>query len=138
FEPQLATLVESIPTGPGWIFEVKLDGYRALSVVDGGEARIASRNGQGWTAVFSSIAAALARLRVRDAVVDGEICHLDDDGKTSFQGLQDALSRKDQSRLAYLVFDILGRDGEDLRALPLLERKEILSTVLAGERLPLR
>jgi bifunctional non-homologous end joining protein LigD len=138
FEPQLATLVDQVPAGAGWLFEMKLDGYRALAVVEGGEVRLTSRKGQDWSERFSVIAEALRHLRVKDAVLDGEVCLLDDEGRTSFQGLQNALSAKDQSRLAYIVFDLLYRDGEDLRGRPLVERKEILATLLAGERLPLR
>jgi bifunctional non-homologous end joining protein LigD len=138
FEPQLGTLVDHVPEGPGWIFEMKLDGYRALAVIDDGDVRLISRNGLEWAERFSAIAEALQRIRVKNAVLDGEICFLDDQGKTSFQRLQNALSDKDQSSLAYCVFDILYRDGEDLRARPLLSRKEILATILAGERLPLK
>jgi bifunctional non-homologous end joining protein LigD len=137
FEPQLATLVDHVPTDPGWLFEMKLDGYRAIALVEGGKARLISRNGLDWTARFSDIAAALGHLRVKNAVLDGEVCFVDDEGKTSFQGLQNALSEEDQSGLVYFAFDLLHRDGDDLRALPLRERKRILATILAGERAPL-
>jgi bifunctional non-homologous end joining protein LigD len=138
FEPQLATLVDHVPSAPGWLFEMKFDGYRALAVVDDGDVRLISRNRLEWAERFSAIAEALRRIRVKNAVLDGEICFLDDDGKTSFQRLQNALSEKDQRCLAYCVFDILYRDGEDLRERPLRERKEVLATILAGERLPLK
>ena len=137
FEPQLATLVDHVPTDAGWLFEMKLDGYRAVAVIEDGEARLISRNGLDWTARFSDIAAALGHLRVKNAVLDGEVCVVDDEGKTSFQGLQVALSEGDQTRLVYFVFDLLYRDGEDLRRAPLLERKRILATILAGEKAPL-
>jgi bifunctional non-homologous end joining protein LigD len=138
FEPQLATLVDRVPEAAGWLFEMKFDGYRALAIVDQGDVRLVSRNGLDWGDRFTAIAEALRHIRVKNAVLDGEICFLDDDGKTSFQRLQNALSEKDQSCLAYIVFDILYRDGEDLRERPLLERKKILATILAGERLPLK
>ncbi len=137
FEPQLATLVDRVPTDPGWLFEMKLDGYRAIAVIEGGKARLISRNGLDWTARFSGIAAALGRIRVRDAVLDGEVCCVDAEGKTSFQGLQSALSEGFQQGLMYFAFDLLHRDGEDLRARPLRERKGVLATILAGERAPL-
>jgi bifunctional non-homologous end joining protein LigD len=137
FEPQLATLVDHPPTDPGWLFEMKLDGYRAIAVIEGGKARLISRSGLDWTARFSDIAAALGHLRVKNAVLDGEVCCVDDGGKTSFQGLQNALSEGDQSGLVYFAFDLLHRDGADLRPLPLRERKRILATILAGERAPL-
>jgi bifunctional non-homologous end joining protein LigD len=116
---------------------MKLDGYRAITVIEGGKASIVSRNGLDWTDRFADIAAALGRIRVKNAVLDGEVCFVDEQGKTSFQGLQNALSEKDQRGLVYFVFDILHRDGEDLRRMPLRERKEILATILAGERAPL-
>ncbi|MEP7125137.1 MAG: DNA ligase D [Byssovorax sp.] len=137
FEPQLATLVDHVPTDPGWLFEMKLDGYRAIALIEGGKARLISRNGLDWTARFSEIAAALGHLRVKDAVLDGEVCSVDEQGKTSFQGLQSALAADDQGGLVYFAFDLLHRDGDDLRALPLRERKQILATIFAGERAPL-
>jgi bifunctional non-homologous end joining protein LigD len=137
FEPQLATLVDEVPTEPGWLFEIKLDGYRVVATIQDGEARLMSRNGLDWTARFAPIAAALPHLRVKDAVVDGEVCVMDPHGRTSFQRLQNTLSGKDQGSLVYVIFDLLHRDGEDLRSRPLLERKKLLATILAGEHAPL-
>jgi bifunctional non-homologous end joining protein LigD len=138
FEPALATLVDRVPPEAGWIFELKLDGYRSLALIDHGEVRMVSRNGLDWSGRFPAIAEALRHLRVKNAVLDGELCFLEDSGKTSFKGLQSALSTGDQGRLAYFVFDILYRDGEDLRGRALLARKKVLATILAGERSPLK
>lgn len=115
-EPELATLVTAIPEGSGWVFEMKLDGYRALARLDGGEARIATRSGHDWTARFPEIAEALRHLRARSALFDGEIAWVLPDGRTDFQSLQNALGARtsDRSRLVYFVFDLLFRDGVDL------------------------
>ena len=136
--PQLATLSEEVPTGPEWIYEQKLDGYRALARLENGEVTIVSRNGKDWTGPFQRIADALSRVRAKSAVFDGEICHVAADGRTDFQGLQNDLSSKGGDRLVYYIFDLLFYDGVDLRAAPLLERKNALRTVLAGEGPPLR
>lgn len=137
FTPQLATAADCLPKGDGWVFELKLDGYRALAIVGRGKARIMTRNGLDWTARFPLIADALPHVRVRDAVFDGEIVVADEEGRTSFQRLQSALSAKAQADYTYVIFDLLARDGQDLRPLPLVERKAQLATILAGEKPPL-
>lgn len=136
-EPELATLVDEAPRDPGWWFELKVDGYRAIAYVDRGKARIVSRGGLDWTARYPSIAEALGRLAVESAVLDGEICALAEDGTTSFGALQTAAKTGRSSTLAYVIFDLLYRDGEDLRLLPLSKRKAALAQILAGTRLPL-
>ena len=77
--PQLATLAERLPTGPGWLYEPKWDGYRALVTVRGGEATLASRNGNDLTERFRDVARAAGRaVRSPSAVLDGEVCALDE------------------------------------------------------------
>ena len=138
-EPQLATLVDAVPAGPGWVFEMKLDGYRAIATVDGGKVQLASRTGKEWSDRFQVIAQALARVRVKDAVLDGEICYLGDDGRTRFQGLREcSLRQGSESPRLHDLRRPLSRRRRSARDRPLLERKEILATLLAGERLPLR
>lgn len=134
--PQLATLVSDVPRGPGWIFEVKYDGYRALAFKKGEDVRIITRGGQDWTERFAAIAEALARVRVDTAVFDGEIAYVLPDGKTTFQKLPKAAP--DDPHLVFHVFDLLFAEGVDLRGEPLADRKEILRTILAGEKPPLR
>jgi bifunctional non-homologous end joining protein LigD len=137
--PQLATLIDELPTRGEWVYEVKYDGYRAIATLDHGHVRIASRNGKDWTDRFAEIAGALSRVRARTAVFDGEIAYVLEDGRTDFQKLQNALGgRADRSRLVYFVFDLLHYDGVDLTGEPLLERKARLRTILAGEKPPLK
>ena len=133
--PQLATLVDHAPYGVSYVYELKFDGYRAVATVDRGKARIATRTGLDWTKSFGPVAEALSQLKVKSAVLDGEVCYVLDDGRTDFQHLQNAMKdqgRAAQSRLAYFVFDLLFHDGEDLRKLPLVERKKRLATIVEG------
>lgn len=140
--PALATLVEDVPTGPtsdAWVFEIKYDGYRALTTLDEGRVRIASRRGNDWTARFPEIARAIATVRARTAIFDGEIAYVDANGRTDFQHLQNAIGGRpeDRAKLTYFVFDLLYYDGRDLRSEPLTARKDYLRTILAGEGPPL-
>lgn len=136
--PSLATLVDRLPAAEGYGYEIKYDGYRALAWVDDGAVTIVTRNGKDWTRSFPEIADALARLRVRKAIFDGEIVHVDADGKTDFQKLQNALGKGGKSNdLAYFVFDLLHCDGVDFTKETLRVRKEKLRTIMAGERPPL-
>jgi bifunctional non-homologous end joining protein LigD len=136
--PELATLVDEVPSQAGWIYELKYDGYRIVASVDHGEVRLASRNGKDWTGAFPEIAGALSRVRARTLLLDGEVAYVAEDGRTDFQSLQNAMSAHDRSRILYFPFDLLHFDGVDLRKEPLAFRKDKLRTVLAGEGPPLR
>jgi bifunctional non-homologous end joining protein LigD len=136
-EPQLATLVKSLPAGDNWISEIKFDGYRMLCRIEDGEARLYSRNDKEWTANFPSIAQAAARLPVENAWLDGEVVTLDSQGRSSFQSLQNALSLNDESILSYFLFDIPYLNGVDLRKVPLLKRKQVLERVTQAVPSPL-
>jgi bifunctional non-homologous end joining protein LigD len=130
---ELATLVDEPPPGKEWIHETKWDGYRMLAAVQGGRASLWSRSGGDWSDRLPELAEALAALPVKDAVVDGEVVSLAA-GRSSFQSLQAALGESPGSRarrsLRFVAFDLLAHNGEDLRALPLLERKRHLQTLL--------
>lgn len=126
-EPELATLVEEIPTGRDWLFEMKYDGYRALAAVAGDQVRIFTRNANDWTVQFHSMVAPLAKLTKGSALLDGEIVAFKD-GRTDFSALKDALSNG--APLSYFAFDLLEQDGEDLRKLPLTDRKARLKTLI--------
>lgn len=128
-QPQLATLADVVPSGDNWIFELKYDGYRALAAIAGPEARIYTRTGKDWTDTFHRLRDPLAQITKGSALLDGEICAFDDNGKTDFGTLQEALGTG--GPLAYFVFDLLEQDGEDLRGLPLVERKARLQKLLA-------
>ena len=130
--PQLATLVTEAPEGDGWLHELKFDGYRILGRVQDGRARLISRNGNDWTANFPSLAAALEALPLSQALVDGEVAVLLPDGTTSFQALQNALSKRDQGELVYFAFDLPYLDGYDLTRARLEDRKAALAALLAG------
>ncbi|HWK36994.1 DNA ligase D [Sphingomonas sp.] len=137
FRPvQLATLVDDVPAGNGWLHEMKYDGYRALVAVGGGKARVFTRHGHDWTDRFAGIAAAAAALPVRSALIDGEAVAFKD-GKPDFSTLQAALS-DGGGDLAWFAFDLLEQDGEDLTALPQVERKDRLRALLDGAPDPLR
>ena len=129
-EPQLATLVDEPPPGVGWVHEMKLDGYRILARIESGGARLYSRNGKDWTANFQTIAKAVAGLPARTAWIDGEVVVLQPDGRSSFQALQNALSRADARDFHYYVFDLPYLDDYDLRQARLIDRKRALQALV--------
>ena len=132
FRPvQLATLVDHVPAGNAWLHEMKYDGYRTMISVGGGDGRAYTRSGLDWTDKFAPIVADAAVLDVSSALLDGEAVVLDADGRTSFQGLQNAL-KSEPGSIMYYAFDLLELDGEDLTILPLTERKEKLAALLGG------
>ena len=128
-EPQLAKQETRPPRGPGWVHEVKFDGYRLQLRVEGGKAVLRTRKGLDWTGKFAEIAAAAKPLR--DCLIDGEVAALDDEGAPNFAALQAALSSGHTQNLVFFLFDALFAEGEDLRALPLAERKTRLKALLA-------
>ena len=127
--PQLCKLVTRAPSGEDWIHEIKLDGYRMQLRIQDGEAVMRTRKGLDWTEKFKAVAAAATSLP--DAVIDGEVVALDHNGAPDFAALQAALSEGRSRDLIYYVFDLLFHEGEDLRDLPLSERKERLQALLA-------
>ncbi len=131
-EPQLATLGKTAPDADHWIEEIKFDGYRMLCRIDGGKARLYSRNRKDWTADFEPIARAALQLPVHNAWLDGEIVQLDEHGRSNFQRLQNALSAQQADNLLYFVFDIPYLNDFDLRRVALLERKRLLEKVMAS------
>lgn len=130
--PQLCKLVDAPPSGAGWVHEVKFDGYRMQLRVEGSKARLFTRKGLDWTDKFSAIAKAASKLP--DCIIDGEICALDHNGAPDFAALQAALSDGKSESLVNFMFDLLFVDGEDLRPLPLTDRKARLASLLKGTR----
>jgi len=127
-EPQLSRLLPRPPDQSGWVHEVKLDGYRAQLRIEKGKAVIRTRKGLDWTERFAGIAKEAAALR--DGIVDAEIVALDDRQLPNFGALQTALSEEKTDALICYAFDLLFDGKEDLRALPLSERKSRLETFL--------
>ncbi|HSD91063.1 MAG TPA: non-homologous end-joining DNA ligase [Kofleriaceae bacterium] len=126
---QLARLVDQAPDGDEWLHEQKFDGYRILATLDHGEVELLSRRFKDWTDSFPSVAEAVAQLRAKRAVLDGEVAVVMPDGRTSFQALQNAFGRRD-ANIVYFVFDLLELDGEDIAKLPLEQRKEKLHRLI--------
>jgi bifunctional non-homologous end joining protein LigD len=130
YAPMLSTSSESLPRGEGWIHEPKWDGFRAIVTISGGQAKLTSRNGNDLTERFRPAArAAELGTRSADAVLDGEICALDDNGRSRFSLLQAS-----SGTLVLVVFDLLELDSEPLVALPLCERRKRLEGLIDPAR----
>jgi bifunctional non-homologous end joining protein LigD len=126
YAPMLATLAPDVPLGDDWLHEVKWDGYRTIARLAGGEATLTSRRGNDLTGRFTTVARALARaVRTPDCVLDGEVCALDEEGRSSFSVMQQG-----SGPLVYYAFDVLEVDGEPLLELPLRERRSRLAELL--------
>ncbi|WP_343519101.1 DNA ligase D [Sphingomonas sp.] len=128
--PQLATLVDSVPAGNGWLHEMKYDGYRTLIAIGKGGPKLYTRTGLDWTAKFPGIAEAARSIPAGSALIDGEVAAFRDD-KTDFSTLQEAISSGGEG-LTYFAFDLLELDGEDIGKLPQVQRKERLRALIAG------
>ena len=125
----LATLTDEPFDDAGWIYEIKWDGYRAVSYLNKGDVEIQSRNNLSFTNKFKEVTNALKEWHV-NAVVDGEIVAMNDEGMASFQQLQNFATRGEETHLEYYLYDILWLDGKDLTELTLLERKAILQSIM--------
>ena len=129
-QPQLATLVNSVPSGNEWLHEIKFDGYRILCRVENGKARFLTREAQDWTHRFSGLVKVAEELSPHRLFLDGEIVALDANGVNDFQLLQNSLKQRSSAHLVYYVFDLLHLNGRDLTSKPLLARKEELENIL--------
>jgi bifunctional non-homologous end joining protein LigD len=127
-EPMLATLVDEPFDKPGWLYEVKWDGFRAIALIKKGEPELSSRNSKSFNDKFYPIYNELKTWK-KEAVLDGEIVSVNDKGMADFSSLQNWRSEADGT-LIYYVFDILWYDGKDTTQLPLIERKELLKNIL--------
>ena len=127
-EPQLATMVDKPPAGAGWAHEIKFDGYRMQLRTVGGKSTLLSRKGLDWSAKFPEIVASGAKLA--DGIIDGEVVALDHTGAPDFAALQAAISDAKTKNLVFFAFDQLFTETDDLRSLPLGERKTILEAHL--------
>lgn len=134
YKPQLTQLVKEAPRGQGWLHELKYDGYRIGCRIDAGRVNLLSRNGNDWTDAFPEIAKAATALKAKSALIDGEVCIVLPDGRTSFQALQN-LAGADRARLVYFVFDLMYLDGRSLMSDPLEVRKTTLRKIVKGPRI---
>jgi bifunctional non-homologous end joining protein LigD len=132
----LATLVDAPFNHADWFYEVKWDGYRAIALLDRGKLRLVSRNQNELTAQFPELAEIAAGIDARSAVLDGEICALDEEGRPSFSLMQQRTAGLDRRRrgaaipIVYYAFDLLYLEGFDLRQVELSERKRLLRHLL--------
>jgi bifunctional non-homologous end joining protein LigD len=126
-----AKVVDALPEGDRWIYEVKFDGYRALLLKNGSHVQLRSRNDNDLTATYPTIAAAARRLDAETLLLDGEIVALDAKGRPSFQALQHRSAHRDYA-IVFYAFDLLHLNGETLTRLPLEERRKRLPDVLKG------
>ena len=129
--PMLATLVDKPFDEPGWLYEVKWDGYRALSFCNKNEVELKSRNNKSFNEKFYPVFKAVKDWQI-NAVVDGEIVVVGDDGISDFGALQNWRSEADGD-LLYYVFDLLWYEGKNLTTLPLTERRALLKTIIPEE-----
>lgn len=128
-----ALAVVEIPTDTRWLCEIKYDGYRAIALLNRGEAELWSRTHNPMHGDYPEIVAALAALKCRSAVLDGEIVALDAKGRSRFQLLQGRdLAGGERPVIVYFVFDLLQHDGRDLHQRPIEKRKELLGALLKG------
>jgi bifunctional non-homologous end joining protein LigD len=127
-DPCIPTLADKPPAGPGWVHEIKHDGYRLIVRRDGATGRLFTRRGYDWTGRYPAIASAAAKIRAQSFTLDGEAVVCGEDGVAIF----DALHRHGTVRAAILqAFDLLELDGEDLRSVMLGKRKARLARLLA-------
>jgi bifunctional non-homologous end joining protein LigD len=134
YVPQLATLVATPPSGDEWLHEIKYDGYRIGARVRKGRVTLYTRNGNDWTAAFPEIVAAVERLGLGDALIDGEAAMVLPDGRTSFQAMQNAGEPSRRGTLVYFVFDLLRLNDENLQTLALQDRKARLKKLVGTKK----
>jgi bifunctional non-homologous end joining protein LigD len=130
FEPCIPTQADRPPPGPGWVHEIKHDGYRLIARRDGAGVRLITRNGHDFSERYPAVADAVGRLRCRSCVIDGEAVILDQEGRAVFDLLQHGPRVKPEAIL--FAFDLLEFDGQDLKREPLLTRKATLLSLLKG------
>jgi bifunctional non-homologous end joining protein LigD len=136
-KPMLLKLVSRLPVGKQWQYEIKWDGYRGIASIKTGTARLYSRNQKDLSLRFPQLVDALSKLKAITALIDGEIVVLDETGKPNFQALQYFDPAK-EGNLFFYAFDLLELNGADLKALPLVKRREQLENLLINAPQPIR
>ena len=130
------TTAKTVPAGDAWTHEPKLDGYRLQVLKEGRRARLFSRRGNEWTARLPDLVDALADIPCRSVIIDAELVRPGAGGVPDFYRMPAAMRRGHAGELLVYAFDLLHRDGRDLRALPLIERRRRLERLLARSRVP--
>ena len=128
--PMLASLAGAAPTSGAWSWEIKLDGYRLMSRIDGNQVRLITRGGHDWSHKMPMLVEALRGLGLGSAWLDGEIVIIGKNGLPDFNALQNAFDRSRTDAIDYFVFDLPYLEGWDLRAVPLLQRRQLLKQLL--------
>ena len=128
--PQLASLASAAPTSGAWSWEIKLDGYRLLTRIEDGRARLITRGGHDWSSKMPGLVKALQSLNLKTAWLDGEIVVLGKNGTPDFNALQNAFDRSSTESIDYFLFDLPYFEGHDLRATPLVQRRQLLKQLL--------
>src|SRR5215218_3829210 len=129
-EPALASLSDVAPGGPGWLHEIKFDGYRLQARIEGSKVKLLTRKGLDWTDNFRAVAEALNGLKLGSALIDGEVVVEEETGVSSFIELQEALKAGRANRMVFYAFDLLYLGGYDLTNVPLVDRKTLLAGCL--------
>jgi len=130
-QPQLAKQEKELPKSGDWLYELKYDGYRIISYIENGKAKLLSRNANDYTQKFHEISGALIKwANGKSLTVDGEIVIIDKNGKTDFQALQSFIKNPVGKNLTYIIFDLLAYGGKDIRSLPITERKKKLKQIM--------
>ena len=121
---------DKAPDSGKWVHEIKFDGYRIQAELDRGKVKLLTRKGLNWTSKFPTVAAAIAKLPAKSALIDGEVVVEGDDGLSSFSLLQQDLKASRHDRMVLYAFDLMHLDGADLKQLPLVSRKDALAKLL--------
>ena len=129
-EPALATSIDKVPSGERWIHEIKFDGYRVQVHLRDAVVKVFTRRGNDWTNRFRKIAADAWHISAGSAIIDGEVVVPAEDGTTDFSVLQNELKGRSK-KIVMVAFDLLYLNGNDLRKVPLFERKVLLNKIIA-------
>jgi bifunctional non-homologous end joining protein LigD len=128
--PQLASLAGAAPTSDAWSWEIKLDGYRLMARIEDAEVRLITRGGHDWSSKMPALVKALQSLRLESAWLDGEIVVMGKNGTPDFHALQNSFDRSRTETIDYFLFDLPYLEGHDLRATPLVQRRQLLKQLL--------
>jgi ATP-dependent DNA ligase len=131
-EPCLPTISRTVPTGAGWAYEIKHDGFRFICGRDGDRVRLFSRGGHDWAKQLPAITVAMRALPVTSVTLDGEVVICGPDGKSDFDRMPAVFSRQGSSDAFLYAFDLLELDGRDLRGEPWAARRTALAGLLEG------